>query len=359
MLLQDQATSDPRWAQLAARDAGADFLYSVKSTGVYCRPSCAARRANPENVLFHRTRADAERAGFRPCKRCKPDQPSSREQQAAVLERVCRHIEACESTPSLKQLAVHAGMSSFHLHRLFKAATGLTPHQYATARRMQRVRESLQQSDTVTDAIYEAGFNASSRFYAHSSSALGMTPSAFRAGGAGATIRFAVGQCSLGSILVASSEIGVCAILIGDDPSVLLGNLEDRFAGATLVGGDAGFEALVARVVGLIEQPHASVELPLDVRGTAFQQCVWKALQQIPAGSTATYTEIAERIGRPTAVRAVARACAANSLAVLIPCHRVVRNDGALSGYRWGVERKRTLLEQEREALAARTTRQH
>ncbi|RXZ44520.1 bifunctional DNA-binding transcriptional regulator/O6-methylguanine-DNA methyltransferase Ada [Crenobacter cavernae] len=341
--------SDPRWAAVVARDPKADgtFYYSVKSTGVYCRPSCAARLARPENVRFHATREDAERAGFRPCKRCKPDQPSLAEQYAAKVTEACRIIEASESAPTLEALAKRVGVSPYHFHRVFKQITGLTPREYAAAHREKRVRHELGCSGTVTEAIFGAGYNANSRFYEKSDAMLGMTPSNYRAGGANTDIRFAVGECSLGAILVAQSERGVCAILIGDDPDELARDLQDRFPRADLIGGDAGFERLVARVVGFVEAPKIGLDLPLDVRGTAFQQRVWQALREIPAGETASYTDIAKRIGAPKAVRAVAGACAANALAVAIPCHRVVRNDGGLSGYRWGVERKRALLEKE------------
>jgi AraC family transcriptional regulator of adaptative response/methylated-DNA-[protein]-cysteine methyltransferase len=348
-LIAVAAASDPRWVAVVTRDAKADgtFFYSVKTTGVYCRPSCGARTANPENLRFHPTAAAAEQAGFRPCKRCKPDQPPLAGQHAALVAELCRLIENAEQAPGLEELALHAGMSSYHLHRIFKAVTGLTPKAYAAAHRMKRVRAELDRSDTVTEAIYQAGYNSSGRFYEKSNQALGMTPTNYRAGGAHMEIRFAVGECSLGSILVASTERGVCAILLGDDPDELTRDLQDRFGQATLIGGDAGFELLVAKVVGFVEAPGLGLDLPLDLRGTAFQQRVWQALREIPVGKTANYSEIAQRIGSPKAVRAVAGACAANALAVAIPCHRVVRSDGGLSGYRWGVERKRKLLDRE------------
>jgi AraC family transcriptional regulator of adaptative response/methylated-DNA-[protein]-cysteine methyltransferase len=343
------ALSDPRWAAVAARDAGADgqFFYSVATTGVYCRPSCAARPARPENVAFHPTRAAAEQAGFRPCKRCKPDQPSLAKQHARRVAELCRLIESAEQVPTLEELADQAGLSTFHVHRVFKAVTGLTPREYAAAHRTKRVRKELDRSGTVTEAIYGAGYSSNGRFYESADQVLGMTPTSYRAGGADTEIRFAIGECSLGSILVAASDRGVCAILMGDDPDVLARDLQDRFPRANLIGGDADFEQLVARVVGAIEAPKLGLDLPLDVRGTAFQQRVWQALRKIPAGETASYSEIASRIGAPRSVRAVAQACAANALAVAIPCHRVVRNDGALSGYRWGAERKRALLSRE------------
>ncbi len=343
------AELDPRWALVAARDRSADgaFYYSVSTTGVYCRPSCAARLPNPRNVRFHPTCAHAEQAGFRPCKRCKPNQASLEARHAAKVARACRLIEGADEAPTLAELAAAAGLSPHHFHRVFKAATGLTPKDYAAAHRAKRVRDELKRSDTVTEAIYGAGFNSNSRFYERADAMLGMTPSDFRAGGTNTDIQFAVGECSLGSILVAKSPKGVCAILLGDDPDTLLRDLQDRFPRARLIGGDADFEAMVAQVVGFIEAPGLGFGLPLDVRGTAFQQRVWQALREIPTGSTASYTEIARRIGAPKAVRAVAAACAANALAVAIPCHRVVRTDGALSGYRWGVERKRALLARE------------
>lgn len=266
---------------------------------------------------------------------------------AAAVTAACRHIEASEEAPSLAELAKAAGMSTFHFQRVFKQLAGVTPKEYAVARRAERIRDDLAHSSTVTEAIYQAGFNSNGRFYATSSEMLGMAPQTYRRGGTGETIRFAIGQCSLGAILVASSEKGVCCITLGDDPEFLLADLQSRFRNADLVGGDGDFEKLVAIVVGFVETPRRGLDLPLDVRGTAFQQRVWQALREIPAGSTASYSQIAAKIGSPQAVRAVAGACAANSIAIAIPCHRVVRHDGHLSGYRWGVERKRLLLQRE------------
>jgi AraC family transcriptional regulator of adaptative response/methylated-DNA-[protein]-cysteine methyltransferase len=342
-------TNDPRWTAVVARDPSADgtFVYSVRTTGVYCRPSCSARPARPENVQFHATSGDAVAAGFRPCRRCTPDQPSLIERRVATVTQACRRIEASDAAPSLEALAEAAGMSPFHFHRVFRAFTGLTPRGYAIAHRESRVRRELERSNTVTRAIYESGYNSNGRFYAKSDAVLGMTPTVYRAGGATAEIRFAIGECSLGAILVARSDRGVCAIMLGDEPDALARDLQERFPRAELIGGDAEFEELVAKVVGFVEAPGLGLDLPLDVRGTAFQQRVWQALREIPAGRTATYSEIAGRIGAPGAVRAVAGACAGNPLAVAIPCHRVVRTDGSLSGYRWGVERKRALLERE------------
>ncbi len=345
--------SDHRWAAVVARSREADgrFWYSVATTGVYCRPSCGARLARPENVRFHATREDAERAGFRPCKRCRPDEQPLAERHAAKIVAACRLIEQAiedaRPVPALPKLAAEVGLSRYHFHRLFRASTGLTPKGYAAAHRERRLRRELAAGDSVTDAIYGAGYGSNARFYEKSNAVLGMTPRRYRAGGENVDIRFAIGECSLGSILVAQSERGICAILLGDDPDALARDLQDMFPRANLIGGDAAFEAVVARVVGFVEAPAVGLDLPLDVRGTAFQQRVWEALRRIPVGTTASYREIAERIGAPKAVRAVAQACGANALAVAIPCHRVVRTDGALSGYRWGVERKRALLTSE------------
>ncbi|MES2877917.1 MAG: bifunctional DNA-binding transcriptional regulator/O6-methylguanine-DNA methyltransferase Ada [Pseudomonadota bacterium] len=341
-----QTVSDPRWAVIVARDPTTEsqFYYSVRSTGVYCRPSCGARLPRPENVSFHLTTQEAEQAGFRPCKRCKPDQAPLAEQYAALVTSVCRQIESAETPPHLEELARQAQMSPFHLHRIFKAVTGVTPKAFATAHRASKVRDELGHGSSVTQAIYDAGYNSSGRFYEESNRLLGMTPKNYQAGGAQTAIRFAVGECSLGAILVAASDRGVCSILMGDDPDALARDLQDRFPKAELIGGDAEFEQLVAQVVGFIEMPALGLDLPLDLRGTAFQQRVWQALREIPAGTTVSYSGLAQRLGSPQSARAVAQACAANALAVAIPCHRVVRHDGGLSGYRWGVERKRALL---------------
>ncbi|CAI8812149.1 MULTISPECIES: bifunctional DNA-binding transcriptional regulator/O6-methylguanine-DNA methyltransferase Ada [Pseudomonas] len=340
---------DPRWAAVVARDARADgqFVYAVKTTGIYCRPSSLARLPKPQNVEFFDTAEDAEAAGYRPSKRASKDQTEVAAQHAATVAAACRQIEASDSLPALNDLAETAGLSAFHFHRVFKAATGLTPKGYAAAHRSRRVRQRLADGGSVTDALYDAGFNSNSRFYEAADQVLGMKPGDFRAAGQNNDIRFAVGQCSLGAILVAQSERGICAILLGDDPHQLVCDLQDQFRRANLIGADAEFEQLIARVVGFIEAPAIGLDLPLDVRGTAFQERVWQALREIPVGSTASYADIALRIGSPKAVRAVAQACGANSLAVAIPCHRVVRSDGNLSGYRWGVERKRELLERE------------
>ncbi|PMX20231.1 MULTISPECIES: bifunctional DNA-binding transcriptional regulator/O6-methylguanine-DNA methyltransferase Ada [unclassified Pseudomonas] len=340
---------DPRWAAILARDPEADalFVYGVKTTGVYCRPSSASRLPRPENVEFFDTAQQAEAAGYRPSKRAAGDQTQRAAHHARLVADACRQIEQADTAPGLQQLAQHAGLSPFHFHRVFKSVTGLTPKGYASAHRSRKIRDGLKDQRSVTDALYDAGFNSNSRFYESANQLLGMRPSDYKAGGTNNAIRFAVGQCSLGAILVAQSHRGVCAILLGDDPDKLVRDLQDQFPKADIIGADRDFEQLIAQVVGFIEAPALGLDLPLDLRGTAFQERVWRALRDIPPGSTASYAQIAQRIGAPQSFRAVAQACGANSLAVAIPCHRVVRSDGELSGYRWGVERKRQLLERE------------
>lgn len=350
----DQAgsTRAARWAQVLARDPAADgqFVYAVRTTGIYCRPSCPSRHAKIENVSFYPNAAAAEQDGYRPCLRCQPQLADPGQQQAALIASLCRQLETAEAEPSLSQIAQRNGISPSHLSRLFKQATGLTPRAYAAGQRAQRLRQQLASSDSVTAASYGAGYQSSGHFYQEAPRVLGMTPSQYRAGGSHSSIRFALGQCSLGAILVAQSQRGVCAIDLGDDPESLIRAFQDRFPAAELIGADPAFEQLVAQVVGLVESPQQTLELPLDIRGTAFQQRVWQALRNIAPGETASYRQIAERIGTPSAVRAVAGACAANQLAIAIPCHRVVRSDGTLSGYRWGVERKAALLAREAQA---------
>lgn len=340
---------DDCWDAVLRRDAADDgrFYFSVATTGVYCRPSCPARRPKRENVRFHASREAAERAGFRPCRRCRPDAPSIGERYANLAAEACRLIESAEEAPDLAALARQAGMSPYHFHRVFKAVTGVTPKAYAAAHRRQRVREALTRPQSVTAALYDAGFNSSGRFYAAAPSTLGMRPGDYKAGGANVVVRYAITECSLGFILVAATEKGVCAILMGDAPEPLARDLARRFQKAQLIGGDAAFGETVAAVVDFVEAPERPFPLPLDIRGTAFQERVWRALQEIPLGQTASYTEIAAKLGRPRAVRAVAGACAQNPLAVAIPCHRVVRADGGLAGYRWGLKRKEALLARE------------
>ncbi|SIR34263.1 MULTISPECIES: bifunctional DNA-binding transcriptional regulator/O6-methylguanine-DNA methyltransferase Ada [Acidiphilium] len=340
---------DPRLAQITARDRTADgtFWYSVATTGVYCRPSCPSRAANPANIALHATPSAARAAGFRPCLRCRPDDAAPDTALIARIETACRLIETAAEPPSLTQLAATAGLSASHFHRRFKTVTGLTPKAYAAAHRAQRIRTALAAGAPVTTAIYDAGFQSNARFYAQSTALLGMTPTRYRAGAPDETIRVALGLCTLGTILVASSTQGVVAILLGDDPATLRHDLETRFPHATIISDDAAYQVTIADIIAQLETPARGIDLPLDIRGTAFQQRVWHALRAIPPGATATYADIARAIGAPTATRAVAGACAANKIALAIPCHRVIRTDGSLSGYRWGTARKRRLLEQE------------
>lgn len=347
-------TDDACWNAVVSKDAAADghFFYAVKTTGIYCRPTCSSRLPHRENVVFFKTCDAAQSGGFRACERCQPHIGPLADRHVQAVRRACELIERSLEIPDLKMLARNVGVSPYHFHRIFKRIAGLTPKAYAQGYRARQMRKKLINSTTVTEAIYEAGYNSNSRFYAEAESLLGMRPSRFKKGGIGETIRFAIAECAMGAILVAASAKGVCAIFLGDEPDILLRNLQDQFSRATLVGGDSDFEKTVASVIGLVEDPQACVDLPLDVRGTVFQQRVWAALQAIPAGTTATYTDIARELGIPKAVRAVAQACAANKLAVVIPCHRVLRRDGNLAGYRWGVERKRRLLERESGSLA-------
>lgn len=340
---------DQRWSAVLERNGAADgsFVYAVVTTGIFCRPSCPSRRPNRDNVSFYRTPGDALDAGYRACRRCHPGDETASHPHARVILRACRRIEQAETPPTLSALAADAGLSPNHFQRIFKAIVGLTPKQYEKAHREQRLREQLPQRSTVTEALYAAGYRSSGRFYAEATGTIGMPPTTRRAQGKGEEIHFAVGECSLGSILVAATDKGVCSITIGDDPEALVAGLQTQFGKATLVGADKAFETVVANVVGLVENPTKDARLPLDIRGTAFQKKVWQALTTIRCGSTASYAQVAAMIGKPNAVRAVASACGANRLAVAIPCHRVVRSDGTLSGYRWGVERKKALLERE------------
>ncbi len=343
---------DVRFAAVVARDASVDgsFFYAVRTTGVVCRPSCGARTPKRENVSFFTSVDAAIVAGFRPCKRCRPDQPAD-ELAREVVTAVCRLIDDAitrdRPAPTLDALAGKIGYSPFHLHRMFRKATGITPRAYAAGARANRVRATLEDARTVSEAIHAAGYSSSSRFYEHATQRLGMTPTRLKRGGRDETIRFAIGATSLGAMLVAATDKGVCAIQLGDDPNALIRALEDRFPHATLIGDDDAFSTTVAQVVAFVESPNGALALPLDIRGTAFQERVWTALTAIAPGRTVTYTELAAAIGQPSAVRAVASACAANEIAIAIPCHRVVRSNGELSGYRWGVERKDALLRRE------------
>ncbi|MFN3981821.1 MAG: bifunctional DNA-binding transcriptional regulator/O6-methylguanine-DNA methyltransferase Ada [Caldilinea sp.] len=346
------ADDDARWAAVCARDAAAEgqFWFAVTTTGVYCRPTCRSRRPRRQNVRFFDTPAAAEAAGFRPCKRCQPHQPqpAMTVEHAAAVEQACALIRDSDGTPTLATLAAAVGMSPYHLQRVFKAHTGVSPKQYAMTVRRQRAADALQTASTVTKAIYDAGYSNSGHFYAESADAIGMTPGKYRRGAADETIRFGVAACYLGWVLAAATMRGLCSIELGDDPAVLEAELRTRFPNAEIVR-DPGFDDWMQQIVAFLGAPQRGLSLPLDIQGTAFQRRVWATLREIPAGATLSYSEVAERIGEPEAVRAVAGACAANKLAVAIPCHRVVRKDGDLSGYRWGVERKRQLLAHERE----------
>ena len=339
-------------AAIRTRDPAADgmFFYSVATTGIYCYPSCAARPALRQNIAFHPTREDAAGAGFRPCKRCRPDLAPRAEREAALVARACRLIDAAEDAPSLTDLARAVGHSPHHFHRLFRRITGVTPKAYAAAQRQSRVQFALADGAPVTAAMYDSGFNSSGRFYAAADDMLGMPAFRYRKGGIGETIRYATGPCSLGQVLVAATTRGVCAILLGDDPATLTTDLQTRFPRALIQAGALDFISWLDQGVALVDDPAAaSFSLPLDIQGTAFQRRVWQALRSIAPGSTATYGAIATGLGTPRAVRAVAGACAANPLAVAVPCHRVIAATGAMTGYRWGISRKRALLARERQ----------
>lgn len=342
-------TDKARWQAVKERDVAADgvFYYAVKTTGIYCRPSCPSRQPNYVNVEFFTDIDIAISAGNRACKRCRPEQLNTVHPHQAKVVDACHFIETAIEAPTLDQLAKRANMSTFHFQRVFKSIAGLTPKQYEKAHRERRLREELNSSKTVTETIFEAGYGSSGRFYADSSKLIGMSPTKRRAKGCGETIHFAIGECSLGAIIVAATDKGVCSIALGDDPNELIQALQSDFSKATLLAGDKNFETLVANVVGLVEDPPQNINLPLDIRGTVFQKKVWRAISAIPTGKTVNYTDIARTIGNPKSARAVAQACGANRFAVAIPCHRVIRSDGSLAGYRWGVERKRTLLDLE------------
>ena len=344
------ATDEARWDAVRRRDPAADrwFFISVATTGVVCRPSCTARQALRRNVGFHVDLASAIAAGFRPCKRCRPDLPPRAEREAALVARACRIIDEAETPPALAELAAGAGLSSHHFHRLFRSVSGVTPKAYADAQRLRRVQAGLASGQAVTSTLYDAGFNSSGRFYEAADGMLGMTPTAWRGGGRGEAISYASADCALGTVLVATSARGVCGILLGDDAGALAAELTRRFPNAAISGPNPELGDTVADLVAMIDRPaEAHAALPLDIRGTTFQRRVWEALRAIPVGQTETYAAVAQRIGQPKAVRAVASACAANHLAVAIPCHRVIGSDGTLTGYRWGVARKRELLRRE------------
>lgn len=340
------------WQALCQRDPAAEtaFVYGVLSTGIYCRPTCTARRPRRENARFFSTPAAASTAGFRPCKRCRPDEPPKAEREAALVTAACRWLEEAPEPPGLQTLAQRAGLSSHHFHRLFKRLVGVTPCRYAQNQRARRLRDHLADSPTVTQALYQSGYNTSSRAYAEAGHTLGMSPGRYRAGGAGETIRYGVASCPLGHLLAAATSQGICMVQLGDDPTALEEILRQHFPQATLEAGDTQLQHWLSTLLDSLEKPGATTSLPLDIQGSAFQIRVWEALRQIPPGETASYGDIARRIAQPSAIRAVARACASNPVALLIPCHRVVRADGSPGGYRWGEGRKQRLLAQERDA---------
>lgn len=343
------ATDAARFAALERRDVRAEgsFWYSVASTGVYCRPTCAARLPRRENIAFHLTPGDAERAGFRACKRCRPAELSHHERQAELIAATRACLDEADGPLSLAALASKAGLSSSYLQRIFKRSLGVTPREYASARRLQKVESELSGGAPVTAAIYEAGYLSSSRFYESDSRALGLLPGELRRGGQGVTIRAVVRACSLGRVLVAATVRGLCAVELGDEDGRLKEQLRLRFPHATLLEGDAGLAALAEQVVALIDGAELGATLPLDLMGTVFQQRVWRALGDIPVATTRSYSELARQLRAPGAARAVGAACGKNPIAVLIPCHRVLRDDGSLGGYRWGLYRKQQLLARE------------
>lgn len=343
---------DRCWDALRHRDPSADgsFVYAVKTTGIYCRPSCGARPPKRENVLFFAAAQFAAAAGFRPCKRCRPDDSSADPKHRERVLQSCRAIAASDAPLALARLAAEAGLSPHHFHRVFKAVTGLTPGAFRRAVLARRVATALQSEGSVTDAIYAAGYGSAARFYAQADATLGMAPASYRNGAPGEHIAYAVAPCPLGMVLVAGTERGLCAIEFGDAAETLVAGLRSRFPKADLAAANDGFSAWIGAVLRYLDHPRGLLDLPLDVRGTVFQWRVWRALQSIPAGQTASYGEIARRIGQAGAPRAVARACASNPVALAIPCHRAVGSDGGLTGYRWGIDRKAALLRRESES---------
>ena len=346
------------WEAVCRRDAGYDgvFVYAVNSTGIYCRPTCPARRPRRGHVQFFGSPDEAERAGYRACRRCQPEKKTPDEPNLSLVQRICHYLaEPRDQLPTLDALAREFNLSPYHLQRTFKRIVGVTPRQYAEAQRLERFKAGLKEGESVTDALYGAGYASNSSAYTQAAQQFGMSPTAYKRGGA-TDITYAVAESPLGWLLVAGTAKGLCAVRLGNSPAALEAELASEFPAATLARDDAGVGAPLTALMGYLCGAAPHLDLPLDVRATAFQQQVWRALQAIPAGSTRSYSQVAATIGRPTAARAVARACASNPVALVIPCHRVIREDGGLGGYRWGLERKERLLAQEASTAAGRET---
>jgi AraC family transcriptional regulator, regulatory protein of adaptative response / methylated-DNA-[protein]-cysteine methyltransferase len=343
-------SNSSRWQAVVDRDKAAEgcFYYAVVTTGIFCRPGCSSRLPNQGNVEYFETGAEAMRAGFRPCKRCNPTGETKDKEVEQKIVDVCRKIENSDKTIKLDTLAREAGLSSFHFHRLFKKIVGVTPKMYSSNHQSLRFREKLKSSKSITDAIFDAGYSSTSGAYSSKGDLLAMKPKEYRAGGRGVTIQYGVAECILGWVIVAATDRGICGIEFGDDVTVLVPQLQKRFPEAVLKEAGPGFKHVIEDVVQFVKVPTASFNLPLDIQGTVFQQKVWTILREIEPGKTMSYTEVAEKVGNPKAVRAVATACASNKIAVVIPCHRVISKAGKISGYRWGVTRKNDLLENEK-----------
>jgi len=360
------AEIDSRWLAVQSRNRVADgaFVYAVRSTGVYCRPSCPSRKPRRAQVMFFGVPAQAARAGFRACLRCRPDEAKPADPHAADVARICRHIETTlanrggdESSLTLAGLAALSGLSAHSLERAFRRVAGVTPRQYVDAHRMRRLKSRLKKGDDVTTALYDAGFGSSSRLYERAPEQLGMTPATYRRGGAGMQIHYTIAASPLGRVLVAATARGISAIYLGENEAKLESELSHEYPNAEISRDRQGLEDWVAKIVEHLSGRAPHLDLPTDVQATAFQRRVWEELRKIPYGTTRTYTQVARAIGRPTAVRAVARACATNPVSIVVPCHRVVREDGNLAGYRWGLSRKQALIEHEAKTPAARRAR--
>lgn len=346
-------TKKDRWAAVCENNKKADghFYYAVITTGIYCRPSCTSKLPKKDNVEFFVTSDDAESAGYRACKRCKPNTTSKGQETKQKIIDACRIIEKSESPVTLDELATKVNLSPYHFHRIFKKMVGVTPKQYGSRHQSQRFQENLIASSSVTDAIYSSGYSSSGGAYDQKRDQLGMQPKTFRSGAEGIVITYGVAQCFLGCVIVAATNRGICAIEFGDDAESLRVQLQARFPKADFENADNELRALIKEVIDFIEKPQSSFQLPLDIQGTAFQQKVWEVLRQIKPGQTMSYAEVAQKIGSPKAARAVAIACSANRLAVVVPCHRVIAKNDKLSGYRWGVKRKKRLLDNEKKIV--------